>query len=152
MADKCYGPCGTPIMADEEEQPLEISWRDLSASALDSLIEEFVTRDGTDYGAQPHRRDDAGPDVQEPRGADRARRRRARRGRRQRGGEEVHAEEEEENVLKGGENGEEDEEEGHPDPSKEVREDTGRKANKEAKLWWWEGTHRVLTKLRTGQG
>ena len=39
-------------MADEEEQPLEISWRDLSASALDSLIEEFVTRDGTDYGAQ----------------------------------------------------------------------------------------------------
>ena len=52
MADKCYGPCGTPIMADEEEQPLEISWRDLSASALDSLIEEFVTRDGTDYGAQ----------------------------------------------------------------------------------------------------
>ena len=39
-------------MADQEEQPLEIAWRDLSAAALDSLIEEFVTRDGTDYGAQ----------------------------------------------------------------------------------------------------
>ena len=39
-------------MDDADEQPLEIPWRDLSGSALDALIEEFVTRDGTDYGAQ----------------------------------------------------------------------------------------------------
>ena len=39
-------------MADLEEEPIEIAWQDLSRPALDSLIEEFVTRDGTDYGTQ----------------------------------------------------------------------------------------------------
>ena len=37
-------------MDDTQEDPVEISWRDLSTEALDGLIEEFVTRDGTDYG------------------------------------------------------------------------------------------------------
>lgn len=31
---------------------VEINWRDLSEEALSGLIEDFVTRDGTDYGAQ----------------------------------------------------------------------------------------------------
>ncbi|MFP6662894.1 MAG: YheU family protein [Deltaproteobacteria bacterium] len=35
-----------------EEKPVEVRWQELSAEALDGLIEEFVTRDGTDYGAQ----------------------------------------------------------------------------------------------------
>lgn len=29
---------------------IEIPWRELSAEALAGLIEEYVTRDGTDYG------------------------------------------------------------------------------------------------------
>lgn len=38
-------------MADEEQpEPVEIPWRSLSAEALRGLVEEFVTRDGTDYG------------------------------------------------------------------------------------------------------
>lgn len=32
--------------------PLIVPWRDIAATTLDSLIEEFVTRDGTDYGEQ----------------------------------------------------------------------------------------------------
>lgn len=32
-------------------EPIEIPFRDLSSEALDGLITEFVTRDGTDYGA-----------------------------------------------------------------------------------------------------
>lgn len=27
-----------------------VPWQDISADALDNLIQEFVTRDGTDYG------------------------------------------------------------------------------------------------------
>jgi uncharacterized protein YheU (UPF0270 family) len=41
-------PGGQP----NEEKPVEVRWQDLSAAALDGLIEEFVTRDGTDYGVQ----------------------------------------------------------------------------------------------------
>ncbi len=38
-------------MTDEdEEQGVELSPDQLSAEALEGLIEEFVTRDGTDYG------------------------------------------------------------------------------------------------------
>lgn len=33
-------------------ETLEIPWQQLSADALAALIEEFVTRDGTDYGEQ----------------------------------------------------------------------------------------------------
>lgn len=31
-------------------QPVIVPWRDIDAATLDNLIEEFVTRDGTDYG------------------------------------------------------------------------------------------------------
>lgn len=31
---------------------MEIPWSELSAGALRSLIEEFVSRDGTDYGTR----------------------------------------------------------------------------------------------------
>jgi uncharacterized protein YheU (UPF0270 family) len=41
-----------PGRPPDEEKPVEVRWQDLSAGALDSLIEEFVTRDGTDYGAR----------------------------------------------------------------------------------------------------
>lgn len=32
--------------------PLEVPWRELSAEALQGVIEEFVTREGTEYGWQ----------------------------------------------------------------------------------------------------
>ncbi|HEX5677141.1 MAG TPA: YheU family protein [Alcanivorax sp.] len=32
--------------------PLIVPWHDIDAATLDNLIEEFVTRDGTDYGEQ----------------------------------------------------------------------------------------------------
>lgn len=38
--------------ADEEQAPVEIPYRELSASALRGVIEHFVLREGTDYGAQ----------------------------------------------------------------------------------------------------
>ncbi|RLU03728.1 MAG: YheU family protein [Ketobacter sp.] len=31
---------------------IEIPWDQLAAGTLDALVEEFVTRDGTDYGAE----------------------------------------------------------------------------------------------------
>ena len=34
------------------ENLIEIPWQDLQADTLASLVEEFVTRDGTDYGEQ----------------------------------------------------------------------------------------------------
>jgi len=34
---------------------LEIPWQELSDAALEGLIEEFVTREGTDYGHQDYR-------------------------------------------------------------------------------------------------
>ena len=30
--------------------PIIVPWKEIPADALDNLIEEFVTRDGTDYG------------------------------------------------------------------------------------------------------
>jgi len=32
--------------------PVVVPWKDIPAETLDNLIEEFVTRDGTDYGEQ----------------------------------------------------------------------------------------------------
>lgn len=37
-------------MADPGDEPIEIPPEALSAEALRGLVEEFVTRDGTDYG------------------------------------------------------------------------------------------------------
>ena len=37
--------------SDDSPPPLQIDPTQLSAGALDGLIEEFVTREGTDYGA-----------------------------------------------------------------------------------------------------
>ena len=33
---------------------MEISYRDLSADALRGVVEEYITREGTDYGAQEY--------------------------------------------------------------------------------------------------
>lgn len=33
-----------------EEQPILVPYQELPADALEALIEDFVTRDGTDYG------------------------------------------------------------------------------------------------------
>lgn len=41
---------GTPGDADASEQGIEIDPADLSADALRGLVEEFVSREGTDYG------------------------------------------------------------------------------------------------------
>ena len=35
-----------------DSAPMIVPWQDIPAATLDNLIEEFVTRDGTDYGAQ----------------------------------------------------------------------------------------------------
>lgn len=35
-----------------EEAPIIVPWEQLSASALQGVIEEFVTREGTEYGAR----------------------------------------------------------------------------------------------------
>lgn len=37
-------------LADETVKPIEVPYTELSPAALRGLIEEFVTRDGTDYG------------------------------------------------------------------------------------------------------
>jgi uncharacterized protein YheU (UPF0270 family) len=39
------------MTADEDRRGTELSPDQLSAEALRGLVEEFVTRDGTDYGA-----------------------------------------------------------------------------------------------------
>lgn len=39
-------------MAGSGEEPVEVPWRSLSGEALRGLVEEFVTRDGTDYGVR----------------------------------------------------------------------------------------------------
>lgn len=36
---------------DEAPEGVEVPWRRLDAETLARLLEEFVTRDGTDYGA-----------------------------------------------------------------------------------------------------
>ncbi len=38
--------------ADPELEPVEVPYTALSADALRGLVEEFVTRDGTDYGVR----------------------------------------------------------------------------------------------------
>lgn len=38
--------------ADSELEPVEVPYSALSADALRGLVEEFVTRDGTDYGVR----------------------------------------------------------------------------------------------------
>lgn len=43
-------PADPSPQTPEGDPPVEIPWRELSADALDGLIAEFVTRDGTDYG------------------------------------------------------------------------------------------------------
>lgn len=45
---------GSPTRTDDEDDPahdIEVPWERLSASALRGVIEEFVTREGTEYGA-----------------------------------------------------------------------------------------------------
>ena len=37
-------------MKDDSPRAVEVPWEGLSADALEGLVEEFVTRDGTDYG------------------------------------------------------------------------------------------------------
>jgi uncharacterized protein YheU (UPF0270 family) len=39
-----------PGVKGETAGAVEVPWEGLSADALEGLIEEFVTRDGTDYG------------------------------------------------------------------------------------------------------
>lgn len=34
----------------DKQNQIEVPWRSLSSDALDGVIEEFVTREGTDYG------------------------------------------------------------------------------------------------------
>ncbi len=42
-----------PAMADGgNPEPVQIPWTSLSPEALRGLVEEFVTRDGTDYGVR----------------------------------------------------------------------------------------------------
>lgn len=36
----------------EQSGAIEIPWRQLSSEALQGMLEELVTRDGTDYGAE----------------------------------------------------------------------------------------------------
>lgn len=37
---------------DEESLGVEVPWRELEADTLHRLVEEFVTREGTDYGIE----------------------------------------------------------------------------------------------------
>lgn len=34
------------------ENLIEVPWQELASDVLNALVEEFVTRDGTDYGAE----------------------------------------------------------------------------------------------------
>jgi hypothetical protein len=49
---------------DPEERFVDIDYRTLSAEALRGLIEEFITRQGTDYGAREVSLDDKVEDVE----------------------------------------------------------------------------------------
>lgn len=47
------GETDAPSRTDDEDDPahdIEVPWERLSASALRGVIEEFVTREGTEYG------------------------------------------------------------------------------------------------------
>jgi uncharacterized protein len=55
--DRDPGPGAEPYVerdggADPEPEPVEVPYASLSADALRGLVEEFVTRDGTDYGVR----------------------------------------------------------------------------------------------------
>jgi uncharacterized protein YheU (UPF0270 family) len=43
-------PEGSPSIGEQQE-PIEVPASELSRGVLRALVEEFVTRDGTDYGA-----------------------------------------------------------------------------------------------------
>jgi uncharacterized protein YheU (UPF0270 family) len=49
--------------ADPELEPVEVPYTALSADALRGLVEEFVTRDGTDYGVRERTLDEKIRDV-----------------------------------------------------------------------------------------
>ena len=49
--------------ADPELEPVEVPYDALSAEALRGLVEEFVTRDGTDYGVRERSLDEKMRDV-----------------------------------------------------------------------------------------
>lgn len=49
--------------ADPELEPVEVPYTALSADALRGLVEEFVTRDGTDYGVRERSVEDKVRDV-----------------------------------------------------------------------------------------
>jgi uncharacterized protein YheU (UPF0270 family) len=48
---------------DDELEPVEVPASALSADALRGLVEEFVTRDGTDYGVRERTLDEKVRDV-----------------------------------------------------------------------------------------
>lgn len=48
---------------DANQEPVEVPWRALGADALRGLLEEFVTRDGTDYGVRERTLDERVRDV-----------------------------------------------------------------------------------------
>mgnify|MGYP002700192714 CR=1 FL=1 len=48
MSDSFNNP---PEYGDDEPGVIEIPYQSLSAVALDGIVEEFASRDGTDYGA-----------------------------------------------------------------------------------------------------
>jgi uncharacterized protein len=55
LSDAHEAPDGPPIIGEgirvSRAAGIEVAPGDLSAAALRALVEEFVTRDGTDYGA-----------------------------------------------------------------------------------------------------
>jgi len=50
-------------MEEQAAEPVEIPYSALSADALRGLVEEFVTREGTDYGQREHSTEDRVRDV-----------------------------------------------------------------------------------------
>lgn len=50
-------------MADATPEPIEVPYQELSPDALRGLVEEFVTRDGTDYGLHERNLEDRVRDV-----------------------------------------------------------------------------------------
>ena len=52
------------MSAESEKAPgVEVPWTSLSEEALRGVVEEFVTRDGTDYGRRERSREDKVVDV-----------------------------------------------------------------------------------------
>lgn len=50
-------------MDDEQSEPVDVPLAALSAAALRGLVEEFVSRDGTDYGVRERSLDEKVHDV-----------------------------------------------------------------------------------------